>query len=338
MTLGLVLDPWEEARPSGLGRAVRALTEALERATPRTQYLALTKKSVGGGRFWLERMRSAPRADAYLFFTPVLPFSWVPPQAIVIAHDVGYFDVPVHGLRARLARAILIARHDHALTHAWKIVAVSHATKDALVKHFNLSPEKITVIYDGTNDFNLVAPELVAHLPERFFLFAGVVKERKNVLTLIRAFAEYVAHGGTESLVIAGKAEGAYADLVRREAASLGDRVRFLGFVSDGELAYLYRHALAFVYPSLAEGFGMTIVEAMSTGLPVITSTDPAIVEVAGDAALLVAPYDIATLAAAMRTLANDLVLCERLAAAGRARATEFSWDRAALDLLKLLS
>jgi glycosyltransferase involved in cell wall biosynthesis len=123
---------------------------------------------------------------------------------------------------------------------------------------------------------------------------------------------------------------------VRSEAASLGSRVRFLGFVTDSELAYLYAHALAFVYPSLVEGFGMTIVEAMSMGVPVIASTDPAISEVASDAALLLDAHDTSAFAGAMQRIDTNPALRADLAARGKARTKQFSWDESAKQILKL--
>jgi glycosyltransferase involved in cell wall biosynthesis len=351
MTIGLVLNPFDEERPSGLGRAVAALTNALMIESPHDSFLLYTKKTphhevsfpgsawkivaLGDRASWLEGLRSAPLSHVYVFFTPVMPLFFKPKKSVVIVHDLGYLELPTRSVRELWNRFVLRVRHMSAVRHATHVVAVSEATKRDIIKHFGIPKEKITVIYDGTNDFSRVVREPVPTLPERFFLFAGVVKERKNVLNLIQAFAKLQ---GTEHLVIAGKTEGKYAEKVRMEAAKLCGRVHFLGFVTDGQLGELYHRALAFVYPSLVEGFGMAVIEAMTCGAPVITSNTPALKEAAGTAALLVDPFDTNALAAAMQRIIEDPSLRADLARRGRERSAQFSWSRAGQELRTLLS
>ena len=177
-------------------------------------------------------------------------------------------------------------------------------------------------------------------VPENFFLFAGVLKERKNVLGIVRAFSLFHATHPNFFLVIAGKKEGAYYKSVVRLVAELGidSHVRFMGYVSNEELAYLYAKATALVFPSLIEGFGMPVLEAMHAGLPVVTANTGSLAEVAGDAALLVDPRDPSDIAGALSSLAHDGALRDSLRARGYARAAQFSWEQSARKLLAHVS
>jgi glycosyltransferase involved in cell wall biosynthesis len=140
-------------------------------------------------------------------------------------------------------------------------------------------------------------------------------------------------------LVIAGK-RGWLTEAIERRAAELGvaERVRFAGYVADDDLPALLSGALGFVFPSLYEGFGMPVLEAMACGAPVLTSTSSALPEVAGDAALLVDPADTATIAAGLARLATDAALRADLRARGLARAAQFTWERCAEETLAVLA
>ena len=177
-------------------------------------------------------------------------------------------------------------------------------------------------------------------LPENFFLFIGVIKERKNVMNIVRAFSLFFkAHPGY-TLVIGGNAAGAYADAIREYIAKegIGDSVRFVGHLNDGQLSYIYRRAQALVFPSFVEGFGYPVLEAMDCSIPVITSNQSSLAEVGGDAALLVDPHDPASIAAAMSRIADEPGLREDFIKKGAAWKENFSWDKAGNELTRILT
>jgi glycosyltransferase involved in cell wall biosynthesis len=171
-------------------------------------------------------------------------------------------------------------------------------------------------------------------LPEQFVLFLGTLEPRKNIGRLIASYAalrERRGGGATPKLVIAGGKgwfyENLFAEVSQR---GLEDDVLFTGFVPSEELVWWYRSALMFVYPSLFEGFGLPVLEALACGTPVITSNASSLPEVAGDAALLVDPHDTESLVSAMQRLLNDSELRAALSEAGVRQARLFPWSRTA--------
>ncbi|MDB5237311.1 MAG: glycosyl transferase, group 1 [Parcubacteria group bacterium] len=348
MKIGVIVDPYGEPHPSGLGRWVLEIAKHLIRDAAGDQYTLYVKKipdaalhplkgatmrSLDIRSLWLSGGPRLEGEDVFIFLTSVVPLTFFPRRAIVTALDFAYLEAGTFTLRG----AALYCVHLISFWKAAKIACISEETRQNLHRHFLVAHAKTAVIplsAVGTTD----APEPI-DVPEKFFLFAGVLKERKNVLNIVRAFAEYAKAGSAEySLCIAGRTGGAYHASVAALVAELGisDRVRFLGYVTDGQLAYLYQHATALVFPSLVEGFGMPVLEAMREGLPVITSNRGALAEVAGAAALLVNPEDPKDIAAALARIATEPALGEDLRARGYRRAKEFSWDSTARQFQEL--
>ncbi len=171
-------------------------------------------------------------------------------------------------------------------------------------------------------------------LPPRYVLAVGTLEPRKNLTTLLAAFARLRRNGEVDAdlrLVLAG-ARGWLEEPIFATVRSLGleDAVRFTGFVDDDDLPAVYSGAALFVFPSLHEGFGLPLLEAMACGVPVVTSNVSSMPEVAGDAATLVDPRDGEGLAAAIGRLLRDEALRDRLREAGIARARQFSWEATA--------
>jgi glycosyltransferase involved in cell wall biosynthesis len=257
--------------------------------------------------------------------------------AVATIHDVGYLWN--RSAYAPLAWVLLHLGTWHNARVARRIVADSQATARDLVAHFGVPPERIRVAYLGGPSVPEAPPEPIDRsrfgLPSRYFLFVGTLQPRKNLGRVLRAFARL---GGTDAdsvgLALAGAAGLGSPDL-RRQVDELGiaERVRWLGYVAEGDLPGLYAGATAFVFPSLYEGFGLPVVEAMAWGTPVITSSVSSLPEVAGDAAVLVDPYDVDGLARAMQRLLDDACLRDSLIAAGRQRARRFTWERCAEDV-----
>jgi len=172
-----------------------------------------------------------------------------------------------------------------------------------------------------------------------YLLFVGTLQPRKNVARIVEAFGRLPAQiSAGRELVIAGKAGWRADDLVAtlRSAAGAG-RVRWLDYVDANDMHALYQGAAGFVFPSLYEGFGLPVLEAFASGIPVITSTTTSLPEVAGDAALLVEPTDVDAIAEAMASILEDSVLASRLRTAGLARARTFTWARCASKTVSVL-
>jgi len=195
-----------------------------------------------------------------------------------------------------------------------------------------VSPRRIHVVHEGVDPaFAAGRTAAPASLPSRFLLFVSTLEPRKNVVNMLEAFSLAVAAGYPGDLVLVGRwgwrTEAAQAAL---ERSPVRDRIHHLDYLDRPVLAAVMRRAEALLFPSLLEGFGLPVVEAMACGTPVIVSATSSLPEVAGDAALYVDPHDPTSIAAAIVTLAGDRELALRLAERGRARAARFRWEEAA--------
>jgi len=224
------------------------------------------------------------------------------------------------------------------------VIAISEATRDDLVRLFGIDPARIAVIYPGIdhrvfNSDNAADPVRHAQVLGRYgiegkyFLYVGDSEWRKNLRRVLEALT-----GVEGSLVLVGRSAPGDTTL-RGWIAELGLQGRVItpGFVPDEDLPPLYGGAQAFLFPSLYEGFGFPVAEAMACGCPTITSTVSSLPEVAGDAALLVEPTDTAGIGEAMARLQSDGETRDRMIAAGVVQAGRFSWERCAAETVALL-
>lgn len=230
-----------------------------------------------------------------------------------------------------------------AVTYADQIIAVSHHTKKDLTEHFHVSEQKITVIHEGVNEsYRELSPgelqdafEKIRNkykIPQDFFLYVGLIKPHKNVLMLIRRFRELKEQRKIRaSLILIGRKDKkypiGYEDLTTLR--SMGD-IFYLPVIDPYELKIFYNQALALVHPSLYEGFGLTLLEAMSSGTPVLTTNASSIPEVVGDAALRVDATDEDAMIDALIRLDQDPELRELLRQKGLERVKIFSWKETA--------
>jgi glycosyltransferase involved in cell wall biosynthesis len=262
---------------------------------------------------------------------------------IVTIHDVIPLILPwAFPLRHRLVLATAFARIRR---QADMVIVPSAAAAEDVVRYLRVDRERIKVIPMGCDArFQPIgdpAPALRLRrrygLPERYILFVGTLEPRKNLKTLLQAFAlllDEKPQDDPKLVVAGGKGWGHVGMLETTQALGLRDHVLFTGFVDDDDLPGLYRGASLFVYPSLYEGFGLPVLEAMACGVPVITSNRSSLPEVAGDAALLVDPSQPEALAAAMASILNDGELRQALRSKGLIRAQEFTWDAVAQKTL----
>jgi glycosyltransferase involved in cell wall biosynthesis len=278
-----------------------------------------------------------PRPDVLFVPAHVLPLVH-PLPSVVTVHDLGYRYFPdAHPLAQRL----YLDWSTHYSAHgATRVIADSLGTRDDLVKFYKVPTEKISVVYPG-RDENLgpadPAPVLARHgLAAGYLLHVGTLQPRKNLVRLIEAVAALRERWPDLVLVLAGR-PGWLAEPILALARQHAAWVRLLDYVPDTDLAGLYSGARAFVYPSLYEGFGFPVLEAMACGTPVICANTSSLPEVAGDAALLVDPTDTAALSAAIERVLAEPALRAELAAKGKAQVQKFSWQRAAEETLAVL-
>jgi glycosyltransferase involved in cell wall biosynthesis len=260
-------------------------------------------------------------------------------RTLLTVHDLTFLVRPEcaeAGLRRYLSRAV-----PRALRRADMILVDSQATADDLARLLGVSGPRVRLLYPGVDPrFRPLPPaetepvRAQLGLPEQFLLFVSTIEPRKNLVRLIEAFARLDALG--LHLVIAGRKGWLYEEVFAAvERAGVAGRVRFLDFVDDGQLPALYNLARAFVYPSLYEGFGLPALEALACGTPVVTAGVSSLPEVAGDAAELVDPLSVDSIAGGIaRALADP----GRLAAAGPLQARRFSWAAAANELVACYS
>lgn len=215
------------------------------------------------------------------------------------------------------------------------IIAVSEFTANQVSSLLQFDSSRIRIVPHGVRQ----AIEEPASRRENIILFVGALQIRKNVIRLIEAFERVSGRHGQDKglsgnswrLVLAGAPSGYQADQIldRIEESTWRDRIEVAGYVSQSELESLYSRASIFALPSLDEGFGIPVLEAMAHGVPVITSNRSALIEVAGNAALLVNPYEVEQLECALKRFMNNPALRAQFSDLGRARAKYYTWDRA---------
>jgi len=264
----------------------------------------------------------------------------LPRPAIVTIPDLSYLLYPELFQRGKRLYNRLFGHWT--ARRARHIIAISQSTKEDIVRHYRVSPNKISVIYPGMDEgFYPVDDAAAARafrmrkgLPEHIILFVGTIEPRKNLVRLLQAFAMLRPSGNLPHHLVIGGGKGWMYEQVFAtvQELGLGDRVRFVGFIPQEELADWLRAADLFVYPSLFEGFGLPPLEALACGTPVIVSDISSLPEVVGEAALKVDPYRPEEMAAAMRRVLTDRALAAQLRAAGPQQAARFSWQRAAQE------
>jgi glycosyltransferase involved in cell wall biosynthesis len=261
--------------------------------------------------------------------------------SVVTVYDLSFIHYPQRLPAAR--RLYLRGLTGLSCRRAAQVIAISHSTARDLTETLEIDPARITVAapgYDRGRFQALSQAEVAAfraakHLPDRFWLFIGTLEPRKNLVTLLEAYAS-LPTADRLPLVIGGDKGWDYQPIFETVARhQLGDQVRFEGFIPAQELAFWYNAAEAFLYPSIFEGFGLPILEAMACGTPVIVSDVSALPEVAGDAGMRVPPTAIDAWREALKRASADAAWRSAARAAGMQQAQRFSWEataRATID------
>ncbi|MBI4576784.1 MAG: glycosyltransferase family 4 protein [Planctomycetes bacterium] len=358
--IGIDASPLATPAPTGVAASVRSLLDGIARLDSTHRYYACYRVSR------LRRARTLYRPEAPNFRVRVLagPFhpmlrrrlhlfhgtdtrlprlGGVPLVATV--HDLASLrdDCPVAGARFRARRA---ADYADAAVRASRIVVHTEAVGREVRERLLVRPDRVRLIpLAPSAAFRPVSREREAEVRARYglagpyFLFVGQASPRKNLERLVEAFAPLgpSTGGGTPSpdLVLVGGGEVGPA-LDKARELGVGLRVRSFAHLPEEDLPALYSGALALVYVSTYEGFGLPVLEAMACGVPVVASDIPALAEVGGGAATLVDPLDTASMAMALRAVATDAALRHQLATSGLARARRLDPDRTARETLKV--
>lgn len=352
----------------GIGRLVRDLVQALAQRDTETDYRLFIAGSSDaipspGENFSLRMTRLSPtwlariwhRAQIPLpveFFTGpvdlyhatdfVLPPVRQSTRTIVTVHDLSFVRVPETATPTlKQYLDIVVPRSVHRADH---VLADSAATKADLIDLYQLRPEKITVLLSGVDPrFKPVTGDTSGvleryNIPRKPYIFSiGTVQPRKNYGRIVEALANLRAAKRDIDLVIAGGKGWLDAPLYQTIAhTGMSDYVHMIGFADDADIPALYSAATCVAFPSLYEGFGFPVLEAMACGTPVVTSNISSLPEVAGDAALMIDPYDIDALTDALQKLITDDALRTRLITLGFAQSAQFSWEEAARSLRQI--
>lgn len=267
-----------------------------------------------------------------------------PKQVLYTVHDLAIYKNPEWFPSQILSRHVLTPRSLKAADH---IIAVSQSTKQDLKDFFNIPDTKISVIYEGADvekiPLKRKKQEVVEKfkLPREYFFFIGTLEPRKNLLQLIRAYKKCLTQDQKFKdvpLVIAGNPGHRHEQLFdeMKELGLTKKEVRYLGYVTHNEKIELYKHATALVFPSLYEGFGIPVLEAMTLGTPVIASNISSIPEITGKTAMLVDPEKEQDLADAMKLMLSNPKRRDQLAKKALEQAKKFSWQRAAIETVAL--
>ncbi len=304
-----------------------------------------TAVPIPGPRFWtlrnlfLEMRRDPPD----VLFVPSYVIPPVHPTSVVTIHDLGYLvepdcHEPIH-------------RRQLQLTTRWNvhassgIIAVSESTKRDLIERLRVPAERIVVIPHGiSTTLSRASDQQIEDFRKRFgigsrvVLAVGTIQPRKNLVRLIQAFEQLAARDRELQLVFSGASGWQGESILRRARSSpFHERIAHLGYLPDAEMATLYSSATLLAFPSLYEGFGLPVLEAMACGTPVVSANRSALPEIAGDAAILVDPLDSESIGDGIQRLLHDDTLRAESIERGFERTRSFSWHDSAARTLAFL-
>ncbi len=222
-------------------------------------------------------------------------------------------------------------------------MTVSEYSRSRIIEILNVSPEKVSVVNCGIeNHFFQVSPKQIRRVRQKYglhgdyILSVSSISPRKNFERIFKAWKIINTKYKHVSLVIVGSRNLAFA--ANKELGKLPERTIITGYVEGQDLPAIYAGALSFIYPSLYEGFGIPILEAMATGTSVVTSNTTSMPEVAGDAAIYVNPYEVKSIAEGIERVIEEKKLREELEKKGKIRCKQFSWKRSSEQIWKILS
>ena len=358
--IGFDATPLETPHRSGVGNYTAQLLSALAARNDDRRYALLASRTLNGrtppntlgqiGRTfpnrsaWMQWIlpRVLDRLQPQLchFTNSIAPLN-APCPIVLTLHDMSLFlHANMHPLKSLLVARPIVPI---AARRAAAIITVSQHAKQDIVNVLRVPPGKVYVVYeaaapqyrmiDDECELDRVRRKYDLHQP--FVLYVGTIEPRKNLSRLVQAFAR--ACRSSTQLVLVGPLGWKYAALLKQiEALQLGTAVRLIGYVPDHDLPALYSLAHVFAFPSIYEGFGLPIVEAMACGAPVLTSNRSSMIELGDGAAQLVDPFSVEAMADGLQRVLSDTTLRAELRCAGLERAAQFSWTRAAEETVRV--
>jgi len=348
------------AESTGVAMYIRRLVAALARIAPDQRFTLAHRLSR-----WKERRHfvAAPAANfsRKLLHEPLHPFfgrsvdvfhgldarlpgAWMKARLVVTIHDV-FSALQSKEFATEEFRAMKQKRYRDLIERADRIVVVSEACKRDVLATLQPDPAKLRVVHEaGGEDFyprnetEIIASRQRHGLERPYLIYVGTINKRKNLPNMVRAFALARERARSDALLaIAGRVGFGGEDLQQVIAdAKAGGYVKLLGYVPEHDVPALYSGAQGLLFATLYEGFGLPVLEAFGCGCPVIGGTDGSVPEIAGNAALLADPKSVESIAAQIEVLLTSAALREQLRDKGRARAREFTWDRAAQECLAI--
>jgi glycosyltransferase involved in cell wall biosynthesis len=281
------------------------------------------------------------RLDLYHNPAYVIPFFYFGKSVITI-HDMAYYKNPAWFPGHQFFNTRILT--PFSIWKAKKIIAVSESTKKDTIKYFKVKKVKIKVILEGIDDYcniavdeNKIDDKLKFSSP--YFLALGTLEPRKNLVRLIQSFDKFLQENPDSNfkLVLAGKKGWKYEPIFEAiKALKLEDKVIWVGYVTLPEKIFLLRHAYCLVFPSLYEGFGLPILEAMNMGVSVVTSNVSSIPEIVIDNAVLIEPEDVESIKDGLNKIYRNQELRQKLIERGRGIARHFTWEKSAQKTLEL--
>jgi len=344
-------------RKGGVGYYVHNLLESLTRLDPQNEYLLFTTtratpeppipflsrpnvKMIYTPK-WLQKKRSQREQIDLYHGTNFRLRGRGHKGNVVTIHDLAFKHYPQF-LKKRFGQRLSFLKTKRDVHLADQIIAVSQNTAQDVMEFFRVPSSKIKVIYHGVEKhFRPDVPEELINqvkkkydlLTPKYILWVGTIEPRKNLITLIKMYAQLKPWHGVYSLVLGGGLGWKYEEVLPLVQA-LEKEVKITGYLPQEDLIPLYAGADLFVYPSLYEGFGLPLLEAMASGLPIVASKTSSIPEVVGDAGILVDPLNLNELGEAVNRLLRDASLRTSLKEKGMQRAREFTWEKAAQETL----
>ncbi|MEI6532975.1 MAG: glycosyltransferase family 1 protein [Candidatus Roizmanbacteria bacterium] len=280
-----------------------------------------------------------------VFFSPAhYAPRWCPIPTVVTIHDLAYFLYPEEFLKKDLYQLREWTRYS--VDQSTHLIAVSKTTKKDLIRYYNIQENKISIVYNGfekqIKEDNATIDKHILNKwnirQNEYILFVSTIQPRKNLINLLKAYSELKKQSVSYNLVIVGKKGWLYKQIFEDvKTLNLEEHVIFTDYVSDDELVELYKHALCLVFPSLYEGFGIPILEAMSWRCPVITSFASSLPEVGGDACLYIDPENPQDISEKISHLIDNNSLRNKLIEKGLERTKNFSWEKCAQETLEVL-
>lgn len=366
MRIGIDIRPLRDIK-TGIGRYILSLLTALIEVDNTNEYVMFYNgfgPSKPGGLpvapnirlkaiHWPRKILTAiwaysefPRLENFLSDIDIFhaPGFQVPPSKRLPRIFTIYDLIPITHPELAIPSAVrhVRPRLRHYLDRADFVIAISKATAIDLTSTLGVAPEKIVTIYPGAVPIVRASHEQILKMKSKFgierdyLLFVSRIDPRKNLARLMRAF-DISGLSKDFDLVIVGPRGWHMEETIETwQNTKCKNQIRWLNYVDDKDLAPLYSGATCFAYPSIMEGFGLPILEAMSVGCPVLTSNVSSMPEVAGDAAMYVDPYNVESIAAGLRQLAENSELLAELSRKGYKRAKEFSWDNTAKGMVEV--